>query len=250
MNKTFLSFSTCNALFSWLWPTWNAAVASRGDGSQPRQPPRAAEDRTRGKPRYFKVIILNSFNCATAAMPRAELNVTGAVNPDVSKEVPVISLASGRVVEIHARLGDSVTKGQLLHAHSEFRYLAGFLRLPPGGLTKLARDAIRPGETPVRQRRHRAKRSGSGRKRGYQGQGHGENTREHLRVLGADTNKRVADRYLFAPVSGVITEQNVTNAAGVNPPTTHRTCLPSRTSRTSGSFATFFENDMPYCADR
>src|SRR5713101_2515569 len=42
------------------------------------------------------------------------LTVTGVVNPDVSKNVPVISLASGRVVEIHARLGDQVTKGQLL----------------------------------------------------------------------------------------------------------------------------------------
>ena len=43
-----------------------------------------------------------------------ELNVTGTVNPDVSRNIPVISLASGRVVEIHARIGDAVTKGQLL----------------------------------------------------------------------------------------------------------------------------------------
>jgi membrane fusion protein, heavy metal efflux system len=41
----------------------------------------------------------------------SELQVTGAVNPDVSRNVPVISLASGRVTEIHARLGDTVTKG-------------------------------------------------------------------------------------------------------------------------------------------
>ena len=40
--------------------------------------------------------------------------MTGTVNPDVSRNVPVISLASGRVIEINARLGDSVTKGQLL----------------------------------------------------------------------------------------------------------------------------------------
>jgi membrane fusion protein, heavy metal efflux system len=42
------------------------------------------------------------------------LNVTGTVNPDISREIPVISLASGRVVDIRARLGDSVKKGQLL----------------------------------------------------------------------------------------------------------------------------------------
>jgi membrane fusion protein, heavy metal efflux system len=40
--------------------------------------------------------------------------VTGVVQPDIARAVPVISLASGRVVEIKARLGDVVKKGQLL----------------------------------------------------------------------------------------------------------------------------------------
>jgi membrane fusion protein, heavy metal efflux system len=44
----------------------------------------------------------------------AELQVTGAVYPDIAREVPVISLASGRVVDIKARLDDYVKKGQLL----------------------------------------------------------------------------------------------------------------------------------------
>jgi len=43
-----------------------------------------------------------------------KLNVTGSVNPDISREVPVISLASGRIVDIKARLDDYVKKGQLL----------------------------------------------------------------------------------------------------------------------------------------
>ncbi|MBV8674240.1 MAG: efflux RND transporter periplasmic adaptor subunit [Acidobacteriaceae bacterium] len=43
-----------------------------------------------------------------------KLNVTGTVNPDISREVPVISLASGRIVDIKARLDDYVKKGQLL----------------------------------------------------------------------------------------------------------------------------------------
>ncbi|HEX3438536.1 MAG TPA: efflux RND transporter periplasmic adaptor subunit [Pseudacidobacterium sp.] len=42
------------------------------------------------------------------------VNVTGSVNPDISREIPVISLASGRVVDIKARLGDNVKKGDLL----------------------------------------------------------------------------------------------------------------------------------------
>ncbi len=40
--------------------------------------------------------------------------MTGVVSPDVSRSVPAISLASGRVVEVRARLGDTVKKGQLL----------------------------------------------------------------------------------------------------------------------------------------
>jgi len=36
------------------------------------------------------------------------------VNPDISRTVPVVTLASGRVVDIRARLGDTVQKGQLL----------------------------------------------------------------------------------------------------------------------------------------
>ena len=44
----------------------------------------------------------------------AELNATGTVFPDVSREVPVISLANGRVVDIKTRLDDNVKKGQLL----------------------------------------------------------------------------------------------------------------------------------------
>ena len=44
----------------------------------------------------------------------SELVVTGTVTPDVSRNVPVVSLASGRVMAIHTRLGDTVQKGQLL----------------------------------------------------------------------------------------------------------------------------------------
>src|SRR5580700_8643199 len=51
---------------------------------------------------------------AVARNSRPELVVTGVVTPDVSRNVPVVSLASGRVVEIHARLGDTVKKGDVL----------------------------------------------------------------------------------------------------------------------------------------
>ncbi len=51
---------------------------------------------------------------ATSYATTSTVQVTGTVNPDISRTVPVISIASGRVVEVHARIGDYVKKGQLL----------------------------------------------------------------------------------------------------------------------------------------
>ncbi len=69
-----------------------------------------------GDPSLVKVDHPEQFVPATATAYSAapELKVTGVVSPDVSRNVPVISLASGRVLEVRAKLGDTVTKGDLL----------------------------------------------------------------------------------------------------------------------------------------
>src|SRR3974377_883472 len=43
-----------------------------------------------------------------------ELHVNGVIAPDVNRTVPVVSLGGGRVVDIKAKLGDYVSKGQTL----------------------------------------------------------------------------------------------------------------------------------------
>jgi len=65
---------------------------------------------------HFAVEHPEQYPLATAAEYQAasKLVVNGAVYPDVLKTVPVVTLASGRVVDIRARLGDTVQKGQLL----------------------------------------------------------------------------------------------------------------------------------------
>jgi len=60
------------------------------------------------KPGQFPLVSADQIEAAS------ELRVTGSVNPDIAREVPVISLASGRVVDIKARLDDHVKKGDLL----------------------------------------------------------------------------------------------------------------------------------------
>ena len=54
-----------------------------------------------------------------------ELHVNGVIAPDVNRSVPVVSLGGGRVVEIKAKLGDSVKKGADLVVDRQPRPVAG-----------------------------------------------------------------------------------------------------------------------------
>ena len=154
-----------------------------------------------------------------AAVARAsapELVVTGVVNPDVARNVPVISMASGRVVGIYARLGDTVKKGQLLLRVRSDDVSGGF-----SDYRKAVAD-----EALARQQLERAKdlyEHGAMAKADYEvaqdtedkAKVDLETTEEHLRLLGNDPHKLNMYVDIFAPVTGVITDQQVTNAAGV-----------------------------------
>jgi len=153
---------------------------------------------------------------ATEHATTSELVVTGTVSPDVSRSVPVTSLASGRVIAIHARLGDTVKAGQLLMTVRSSDVASAF-----SDYRKAQRD-----EALARTQVERARDLYS----------HGalsqsdlqiaedaedkakidvETTEEHLRLLGNDPTKPNGTVDVLAPISGVITDQQVTNAAGV-----------------------------------
>ena len=59
-------------------------------------------------PKQFPMVAADKMEAA------AQLQVTGSIFPDVAREIPVISLANGRVVDIKGRLDDHVKKGDLL----------------------------------------------------------------------------------------------------------------------------------------
>jgi cobalt-zinc-cadmium efflux system membrane fusion protein len=154
-----------------------------------------------------------------AAVERAsasELVVTGTVAPDISRNVPVISLASGRVVGIYARLGDTVQKGQLLlrvrsddvsGGYSDYRKAVADEALAHGQLDR-AKDLYEHGAE-AKADLEVAQDAEDKAKVDL------ETTAEHLRLLGNDPNRVKAFVDIYAPVSGVITDQQVTNAAGV-----------------------------------
>lgn len=166
----------------------------------------------------FKVDHPDQFSLATAAEYRAteDLNATGVVGPDVSRNVPVVSLASGRVVEINARLGDEVNKGQLLFkvrssdiagAFSDYRKAIANEQLAKVQLDRarllyeqgaIARSALEVAENAETNAKVDV-----------------ETTTERLRLLGSDLDHPTGIVEVAAPVSGVITDQQITLSAGV-----------------------------------
>ena len=166
----------------------------------------------------FKVEHPEQFLLATAIEHKTvpALNVTGVVQPDIARAVPVISLAAGRVVEIKARLGDVVKKGQLL-----MRVRSNDVSGAYQAYLKAVND-----ERLARQQLERAQslyEKGAIAKSAVE---QAEDTEqdakvdldtavEQLRLLGVDQDHPSGIVDILAPISGVITDQQVTNAAGV-----------------------------------
>jgi len=162
------------------------------------------------QPDLFPLVTAVEYKAAPA------LNVTGIVQPDVSRAVPVVSLASGRVVEIKARLGDVVQKGQVLlrvqsndisGAYQTYTKAENDERLAhvqldraktlydKGAVAKSALEAAETAEDDAKADLSAAT--------------------EQLRLLGIDKEHPSGIVDIHAPISGVITEQQVTNSSGV-----------------------------------
>jgi cobalt-zinc-cadmium efflux system membrane fusion protein len=155
---------------------------------------------------------------ATGYATTSTIQVTGTVNPDISRTIPVISIASGRVVEVHARIGDYVKKGQLLMDVQSTDVSGAF-----GAYLKAVADehlaqvqldrakllnekgAIANSQVEIAQNAEDDAKAALSA------------AEEQLRVLGVDKNHPAATVKVYAPASGYIIAQNVTaaSAAGV-----------------------------------
>jgi cobalt-zinc-cadmium efflux system membrane fusion protein len=191
------------------------AAAPVGDGDTGPRPATVVPDLDVNS---FKVDRPEQFPLATAGEYAAspELNVTGVVNPDVSRQVPVPSLASGRVVEIDTRLGDEVKQGQLLFkvrssdiagAFSDYQKAVRNEQLALIQLNRakllfdngaVAKSAVEIAQTTEDNARVDL-----------------ETTTEHLRLLGSDPGHPTGIVDVYAPVAGVITDQQIANSSGV-----------------------------------
>ena len=180
----------------------------------------------------FRVEHPEQFQVVTAGdhVAAPELNVTGVVNPDVSRQIPVPSLATGRIVEINARLGDTVRQGQLLFkvrsndiagAYSDYRKAVkneqlavknrelatiqlnrAKLLFDDGAIPKSAFEVAQNNDSAAQTALENARVDV-------------ETATEHLRLLGSDPDHPSGIVEVYAPVSGVITDQQITNQSGV-----------------------------------
>jgi cobalt-zinc-cadmium efflux system membrane fusion protein len=181
---------------------------------------------------------------ATQHPTTSELVVTGTVTPDVSRNVPVVSLASGRVMAIHTRLGDTVQKGQLLMSIRSDDVSGGYSNYKMAVADEVlarnqyersqdlhAHGAIALNDLEVAQDTEDKAKVAV------------ETAAEHLRLLGNDPDKMNLTVDIFAPVSGVITDQQVTTGSLVQ---AYNTPYPFTISDLSATWVVcdVYENDL------
>ena len=212
MNRgTFPTLVLC-----WFLGVLGSGCSSKSDPKAEAPPPlklESVQDRN-----VFQVEHPEQFQLtdAIAHTSTSQLRATGTVTPDISRNVPVISIATGRVLEVRARLGDAVTKGQILMqvqsadmsaAFSDHRKAVADEQLAQTQLqrAKLLYDkgAISLNDLQVSEDAEAKAKVDV------------ENTSERLRVLGGNVDHPTPVVEIRAPVSGVITDQQVTTAAGV-----------------------------------
>lgn len=158
----------------------------------------------------------NDFSLAAAGrveIPR-KLNVTGSVFPDINEEIPVISLASGRVVDVRVTLNQNVTKGQLMMRVQSPDASTAF-----DTYLKAVNDEMLANKAYVRAKdlySHGAISEGM-LEQAQDGEADAkadlDAANRQLSTLGIDKNHPSDIVNVYAPISGVIVAQNVTNAA-------------------------------------
>jgi cobalt-zinc-cadmium efflux system membrane fusion protein len=239
------SLEVSAVLVSMLFPLILSGCNGRVDAAAEAPPP--ANIVPGADPALFTVDHPEQFPLATAVdrPTKSELVVTGTVTPDVARNVPVVSLASGRVVAIHARLGDTVKKGDVLLTIRSDDVAGGF-------------DAYRKAvadELLARKQLNRAVDLYAHGAIAEQDLEVAQDTAddakttlatatEHLRLLGNDPDKPMGMLDIVAPTSGVITDQEVTNAALVQ---AYSSPSPFTISDVSSVWIVcdVYENDMP-----
>ncbi|MGA2206081.1 MAG: efflux RND transporter periplasmic adaptor subunit [Terracidiphilus sp.] len=147
-----------------------------------------------------------------------KLNVTGSVFPDISREIPVISMANGRVVDIKARLDDNVKKGQLLFSVQSLDISNAFdTYVKASADEQLANKAYLRAQDLYQHGAISQAMLEQAEDTEKDAKADLVAADEQLKIFGVNKEHPSPIVNVFAPTSGVIVAQNITNdaAAGV-----------------------------------
>ena len=145
-----------------------------------------------------------------------EVHVNGVIAPDINRSVPVVSLGGGRVVEIKAKLGDNVRKGETLllinspdlsQAFSDYQKFKADEQLAAKQVARAQllydKGAIALAELETTQDADAKAKVDTA------------TAAQHVKVLGGDLNNPSPLLPVVAPISGTIVDQQITGGTGV-----------------------------------
>jgi cobalt-zinc-cadmium efflux system membrane fusion protein len=161
-------------------------------------------------PELFKLAKVEAHDLPTV------LTANGSVTPDVTRTIHVTSQGSGRVLELRVKLGDSVTKGQILlsiysadlaGAFSDYQKALADERLARKALDRAqllySHGALAQKDLEVAQDAEDKAKVDV------------QNTEHRVRLLGGDPARPDSVIQLRAPIAGTIVEQNVAGFEGI-----------------------------------
>ncbi|MFL6464054.1 MAG: efflux RND transporter periplasmic adaptor subunit [Bryobacteraceae bacterium] len=177
---------------------------------------------------------------------RPQVRATGTVTPDVGRSVPVVSLASGRVTGLFAKLGDDVKKGQVLLKVQSNDIASAFQTY----------QQAKADEQLARKQLERAKLLYDHGAISLNDLQIAEDTEEkavvsvntsaqQIRTLGADPDKADVVVSILAPVSGTIVEQTVAPSGSVNPSANQQSLFTIADLSHVWIVCDVYENDLP-----
>jgi cobalt-zinc-cadmium efflux system membrane fusion protein len=145
-----------------------------------------------------------------------EVHVNGVIAPDITRSIPVVSLGGGRVVEIRAKLGDNVRKGETLllinspdlsQAFSDYQKFKADEQLAAKQVARAQllydKGAIALADLETAQDADAKAKVDT------------QAAAQHVRVLGGNLNNPSPLLPVVAPISGTIVDQQITGGTGV-----------------------------------
>ena len=183
-------------------------------------PPAAPAVVAAGNPSQVQVATPNEFPLVPVAVRStfATLNVTGQVQPDPAHEVPVLSIANGRVTSLKVDIGSYVHKGQLVlqvqspDVTTAFGTYTKAVADEQLANTTLTRDKLLYDKGAIAQSQLQVAQNGEDDAKADL-----QAANQQLRILGVDKAHPSDSVNVYAPISGVVIALNTTasGAAGL-----------------------------------